>query len=175
LHRIGLDTYVGMGASNLVAFFIILTTAATLHVHGVHDIDSAAAAAAALKPIAGPFAFALFTAGIVGTGLLAVPVLAGSAAYGVGEALTWKTGLEKRPSSAVGFYAVIVGATLGGTAMNYLHLNPMKALYWTAVINGVIAVPILVAIMVVASKRRVMGRFAISRRLQAMGWLTTAV
>jgi len=175
LHRIGVDTYLGMGASNIVAFFIILTTAATLHAHGVHDIESAAQTAQALKPVAGPFAFALFAMGIVGTGLLAVPVLAGSAAYAVGETMQWKSSLESAPGKARGFYAVIAVATLAGTAMNFVHINPIKALFWTAVINGVIAVPMLAAVMLVAAKHQAMGRFAISGKLRAMGWLTTAV
>jgi NRAMP (natural resistance-associated macrophage protein)-like metal ion transporter len=175
LHRIDVDTYLGMGASNVVAFFIILTTAATLHAHGVHDIESAAQTAQALKPLAGPFAFALFAMGIVGTGLLAVPVLAGSAAYAVGETMQWKSSLESKPNKARGFYAVIAIATLAGTAMNFVHVNPIKALFWTAVINGVIAVPMLAAVMLVAAKQKAMGRFAISGRLRAMGWLTTAV
>jgi Mn2+/Fe2+ NRAMP family transporter len=175
LHRIGVDTYLGMGASNLVAFFIILTTAATLHAHGVHDIQSAAQTAEALKPVAGNFAFALFALGIVGTGLLAVPVLAGSSAYAVGETLQWKSSLESKPMRARGFYAVIAVATLAGTAMNFVHVNPIKALFWTAVINGVIAVPMLAAVMLVAAKRQAMGDFAISGRLRVMGWVTTAV
>ena len=175
LHRIDIDTYLGMGASNLVAFFIILTTAATLHAHGVHDIESAAQTAQALKPVAGAFAFALFAMGIVGTGLLAVPVLAGSAAYAVGETMQWKSSLESKPNKARGFYAVIAIATLAGTAMNFVHINPIKALFWTAVINGVIAVPMLAAVMLVAAKHKAMGRFAISGKLRAMGWLTTVV
>ena len=175
LHRIDVDTYLGMGASNVVAFFIILTTAATLHAHGVHDIESAAQTAQALKPVAGPFAFALFAMGIVGTGLLAVPVLAGSAAYAVGETMQWKSSLESKPTKARGFYAVIAIATLAGTAMNFVHVNPIKALFWTAVINGVIAVPMLAAVMLVAAKQKAMGRFAISGKLRAMGWITTAV
>jgi NRAMP (natural resistance-associated macrophage protein)-like metal ion transporter len=173
LHRIGVDTYVGMGASNLVAFFIIVTTAATLHAHGAHDIESAAQTAQALRPIAGEFAAVVFAAGIIGTGLLAVPVLAGSAAYAVGETFGWKTGLERRPARARRFYAVIAVATLAGTAMNFVHVNPIRALFWAAVINGVIAVPMLAAIMVVAARASAMGRFAISGRLRAMGWLTT--
>jgi Mn2+/Fe2+ NRAMP family transporter len=164
-----------MGASNVVAFFIILTTAATLHAHGVHDIESAAQTAQALKPVAGEFAFALFALGIIGTGLLAVPVLAGSAAYAVGETMQWATGLERKPRLARGFYAVIAMATLAGTAMNFIHVNPIKALFWTAVINGVIAVPMLAAVMLLAARRSTMGRFAISGRLKAMGWLTTLV
>ena len=175
LHRIDIDTYLGMGASNIVAFFIILTTAATLHAHGVHDIESAAQTAQALKPVAGPFAFALFAMGIVGTGLLAVPVLAGSAAYAVGETMQWKSSLESKPRQARGFYAVIAVATLAGTAMNFVHVNPIKALFWTAVINGVIAVPMLAAVMLVAAKQKAMGSFAISGLLRAMGWITTAV
>ena len=175
LHRIDIDTYLGMGASNLVAFCIILTAAATLHAHGVHDIESAAQTAQALKPVAGPFAFALFALGIVGTGLLAVPVLAGSAAYAVGETLQWNSSLESKPRQARGFYAVIAIATLAGTAMNFIHVNPIKALFWTAVINGVIAVPMLAAVMLVAAKRTAMGPFAVSGKLRAMGWLTTAV
>ncbi len=175
LHRIGIDTYLGMGASNLVAIFIILTTAATLHAHGVHDIQSAAQTAEALRPVAGSFAFALFAMGIVGTGLLAVPVLAGSSAYAVGETMQWTSSLESRPARARGFYAVIAVATLAGTAMNFVHVNPIKALFWTAVINGVIAVPMLAAVMLVAARRRVMGEFAVSGWLHAMGWLTTAV
>ena len=175
LHRIGIDTWVGMGASNLVGFFIVLTTAATLHVHGVHDIQSAAQTAQALKPVAGEFAFALFAMGMVGTGLLAVPVLAGSAAYAVGETMQWKSSLESKPGRARRFYAVIAVATLAGTAMNFIHVNPIKALFWTAVINGVIAVPMLAAVMLVAARHRAMGRFAISGGLRAMGWLTTAV
>ena len=173
--RIGLDTCLGMGVSNLVAYFIILTAAVTLYAHGVRDIESASQAAEALKPIAGEFAFAVFAAGIVGTGLLAVPVLAGSAAYGLGEAMAWRVGLEKKPERARGFYAVIAVATLAGTAMNFLHINPMKALFWTAVINGVIAVPILAAMLLLAAKPSAMGEFVISGKLQALGWLTTAV
>jgi NRAMP (natural resistance-associated macrophage protein)-like metal ion transporter len=175
LHRIDVDTYLGMGASNIVAFFSILTTAATLHAHGVHDIESAAQTAQALKPVAGSFASALFAMGIVGTGLLAVPVLAGSAAYAVGETMKWRSSLESKPGKARRFYAVIAVATLAGTAMNFVHVNPIKALFWTAVINGVIAVPMLAAVMLVAAKRDAMGKFAISGMLRAMGWLTTAV
>ena len=175
LGRIELDTYFGMGISNLVAFFIILTTAVTLNRHGVHDIESAAQAAEALRPVAGEFAFVLFAAGIVGTGLLAVPVLAGSAAYGVAEALAWRTGLERKPGRAKGFYGVIVAATIIGVAVNFTHINPVKALFWTAVINGVIAVPILVVIMLMAARPAVMGQFVVSTRLKVMGWVTAAV
>ncbi|WP_211251636.1 NRAMP family divalent metal transporter [Andreprevotia chitinilytica] len=175
LARIKLDTWIGMGLSNFVAFFIILTTAVTLFAHGVTNIDSASKAAEALRPIAGNFAFFLFAAGIIGTGLLAIPVLAGSAAYGVGEALKWITGLEKTLAQAHGFYAVIVLATLAGVGMNYSGINPIKALFWTAVINGVIAVPILVVIMLMAVRPKIMGAFVVSRRLLMVGWLTTVV
>ncbi|HEY9025766.1 MAG TPA: divalent metal cation transporter [Burkholderiaceae bacterium] len=175
LHRIDVDTYLGMGASNLVGFFIVLTTAATLHAHGVHDIESAAQTAQALRPVAGEFASALFAMGMVGTGLLAVPVLAGSAAYAVAETMRWRSSLESAPGKARRFYAVIALATLAGTAMNFVHVNPIKALFWTAVINGVIAVPMLAAVMLVAARHQAMGRFAISGGLRAMGWLTTAV
>ena len=175
LQRIGVDTALGMGVSNLVAFFIMLTAAATLHAHGVRDIDSAARTAEALRPLAGPFAFALFALGVVGTGLIAVPVLAGASAYAVAETMHWPAGLERAPLRARGFYAVIAIATLAGTAMNFVHVNPIRALYWTAVINGVIAVPMLAAILVLASRKRTMGRFAVSGMLRAAGWLTAAV
>ena len=125
--------------------------------------------------MAGNFAFALFALGIVGTGLLAVPVLAGSSAYAVGETMQWAIGLERKPMLARGFYAVIAVATLAGTAMNFVHINPIKALFWTAVINGVIAVPMLAAVMLLAARKRAMGQFAISGKLKAMGWLTTIV
>src|SRR6202011_5431060 len=137
--RIRIDTYVGMAFSNLVALAIIITTAATLHVAGVTDIETSSQAAEALKPIAGAFAFTVFTLGIVGTGLLAVPVLAGSAAYALGEARKWPIGLARRPKQAKAFYAAIVVATLGGVGMSLSPLDPIKALFWSAVINGVVA------------------------------------
>lgn len=168
-------TWFGMAVSNVIAFFIMVTAAAILHAHGVTDIDSAAQAAKALEPIAGRFAEVLFAAGMVGTGLLAVPVLAGSSAYAVGEIMKWNVGLGNRPLQAKGFYAVIAISTWLGIGMNLLHLNAMKALYWTAVINGVIAAPILVAVMLVAARRSVMGGLPISRSLKFWGWLTTAV
>jgi Mn2+/Fe2+ NRAMP family transporter len=175
LERIGVDTWFGMGVSNVIAFFIMLTTAATLHAHGVVDVDSAGRAAEALRPVAGDLAFGLFALGIVGTGLLAVPVLAGSAAYGVGEAMGWRTGLEHKPRQARNFYGVIAAATLIGIALNFTHVNPVRALYWSAVVNGVIAAPILAAILVVASRRAAMGEFVISGRLRIAGWITAAV
>jgi NRAMP (natural resistance-associated macrophage protein)-like metal ion transporter len=173
--RIRLDTYIGMAISNIVALFIIITCAATLNAHGITNIQTSAQAAEALRPIAGPAAFAIFALGIVGTGLLAVPVLAGSAAYAVGEAFGWHVGLARKFSRAHAFYGTIVVATLVGAFLNFTPIDPIKALFWTAVINGVIAVPMLAAVMLVASKEQAMGRFAISGRLRAMGWLTTAV
>jgi NRAMP (natural resistance-associated macrophage protein)-like metal ion transporter len=175
LDRMKIDTYIGMAASNVVAFFVILTAAVTLHAHGVHDVSSASQAAQALAPVAGHMAAAVFSIGIIGTGLLAVPVLAGSAAYGVAETMQWKWGLERKPASAARFYAVIAVATLAGVAMNFADINPMKALYWTSVINGVIAMPILAAVMLVASRRSVMGTLVVSGRLKLLGWTATAV
>jgi Mn2+/Fe2+ NRAMP family transporter len=173
--RMEIDTYAGMGISNLVGFFIILTAALSLHLHGVNDIGTAAEAAAALRPIAGPFAFVVFSVGIIGTGMLAVPVLAGSAAYGVAEAMGWTFGLELKASKARKFYAVITIAILVGVALNIAAVDPIKALFWTAVINGVVAVPLIVVILLMSSQERVMGQFAISRRLKFMGWLTAAI
>jgi NRAMP (natural resistance-associated macrophage protein)-like metal ion transporter len=173
--RMQVDTLVGMGVSNLVALFIMLTTAATLNAHGVSDIQTSSQAAEALRPIAGPFAFTFFALGIIGTGLLAVPVLAGSAAYAVGEALKWRVGLAQRPGRAPAFYGTIALATLIGATLNFTPLDPIKALFWSAVINGVAAVPIMVVIMLLASRKQVMGQFALRRSLKALGWLATAV
>lgn len=175
LRRINWETGIGMAVSNLVAFFIMLTTAATLHAAGKTDIQSTEQAAEALKPIAGEAAFLLFSLGIVGTGLLAVPVLAGSAAYALGEVRGWKTGLERRPRDAVPFYSVIGAAILIGLAVDYLPIDPMKALIWSAVLNGVIVVPIIAAMMIVASRRDVMGAFTASAWQRWLGWLTFAV
>jgi NRAMP (natural resistance-associated macrophage protein)-like metal ion transporter len=175
LHRIGIDTIVGMGFSNIVALSIIVTTAATLHAHGIADIQSSAQAAEALRPIAGNFAFALFAMGIVGTGLLAVPVLAGSSAYAIGEAMQWPSGLARQPKEAMAFYATLVLATLIGVLFNFLPIDPIRALYWSAVLNGVIAVPVMVIMMLMAARFKVMGQFAISGWLQTIGWLSTGV
>jgi len=175
LHRIGIDTIVGMGFSNIVALAIIVTTAATLHAHGVTDIQSSAQAAEALRPIAGNFAFGLFAMGIIGTGLLAVPVLAGSSAYAIGEAMQWPSGLARQPKEAMAFYATLVLATLIGVLFNFLPIDPIRALYWSAVLNGVIAVPVMVIMMLMAARFKVMGQFAISGWLQTMGWLSTGV
>jgi len=173
--RIRFDTLVGMAFSNLIALAIMLATAATLHVRGVTDIQTAADAALALKPIAGQFAFALFAMGIIGTGLLAVPVLAGSAAFAVSEARGWKKGLEYTPRQAMRFYAIIVASTLTGVLLDWSSLDPMKALFWSAVLNGIAAVPIMVAMMVIASQRKVMGRFTERPVLLIFGWAATAV
>jgi NRAMP (natural resistance-associated macrophage protein)-like metal ion transporter len=172
--RIGIDTYIGMGMSNVVAFFIILTTAVTLHAHGVKDIATAAQAATALRPIAGKFAFTLFSLGIIGTGLLAVPVLAGSAAYGVAEAMRWKFGMERKFSEATHFYGIIAAAVLMGVAMNFTSVDPIRALFWSAVINGVVAVPLIVVIMLMASRKKVMRQFVIPQHLKWGGWITAA-
>src|SRR5207248_1420832 len=171
IRRIEIDTYVRMGLSNLVAFFIIVTTAATLHAHGVTDVQTSEQAAEALRPIAGEFAFFLFALGILGTGLLAIPVLAGSAAYALAEAMGWPTGLARQPRDAKAFYATIVGGTLIGVAINFVNIDPMKALFWTAVINGVVAVPVMVLMMLMTMRREVMGQFTLPRPLWAIGWL----
>jgi NRAMP (natural resistance-associated macrophage protein)-like metal ion transporter len=173
--RIKADTLLGMALSNIVAFFIILTTAVTLHAHGQTDISSAAQAAEALRPIAGRLAFMLFALGIIGTGLLAIPVLAGSLAYGVSETLLWKTGLERKPLDAIGFYFVIMASTVLGAVLIFLHVNPIKALVWSAVINGIVAVPLMVLIMLMASHSAIMGKFTLSMSLKSLGWLATGV
>jgi len=175
LGRIRLDTYVGMALSNLVAFFIILTTAAALHAHGQTDIATSADAAKALEPLAGHWAFLLFVCGIVGTGLLAVPVLAGSAAYAIGEAFRWRASLEHAPEKAPKFYAAIAVATLIGLAMNFVHLDPIRALFWAAVLNGITAAPLMLVIMLMAKSRKVMGKFIVPRYLQVVGWAATTV
>lgn len=169
------DTIAGMAISNIVALAIMISTAATLHAAGKTDIATAADAAQALEPLAGKFAFLLFSLGIIGTGLLAVPVLAGSAAYAVGDLRGWKTSLDDKPWEAVGFYSVIGVAVALGLCIDYTGIDPMKALFWSAVINGVIAVPMMVAMMVVVGSRRLMGQFTLGWGLGAWGWLSTAV
>jgi NRAMP (natural resistance-associated macrophage protein)-like metal ion transporter len=175
LRRIRWDTYVGMGFSNSIAFFIILSTAATLHVAGVTNIETSAQAAEALRPLAGPFAFWLFSIGIIATGMLAVPVLAGSAAYAVAEAFHWRTGLDLHPDEGKKFYSIIAFATLGGVALNFAPIDPIKALFWSAVINGVIAVPIMVVMMILGGRENVMGQFTLRKRLTRIGWAATVV
>jgi Mn2+/Fe2+ NRAMP family transporter len=175
LRRIGIDTVVGMFASEIVAFCIILTAAVVLHAHGKTDITSSAEAAAALRPLAGQFASALFAAGIIGTGLLAVPVLAGSAAYAGAEAFGKPSGLQHKVPRAKLFYTVLVVSSALGLAINALPIDPVKALYWSAVINGVAAIPIMAAIMVFSMSLRDMGKFVLPLWLQILGWIATAV
>jgi Mn2+/Fe2+ NRAMP family transporter len=162
-----------MGFSNLVAFSIILTTAVTLNLHGITDIQTSAQAATALRPIAGEFAFMLFSAGIIGTGLLAIPVLAGSSAYAMAGAFKWKNSLERSPVRAKQFYSVIAISTLIGIVLDFTTIDPIKALYWSAVINGVISVPIMIVMMLMAGRTDIMGRFMITTSLKVIGWLAT--
>ena len=169
------DTYLGMAFSNLIAFFIILDTGAVLYAHGVRDIQSAPQAAEALRPLAGELAFLLFSIGIIGTGLLAVPVLAGSAAYALAEALKWPIGLNRKLHKAKGFYAILSIATLLGVALNFTSIDPMKALFWSAVINGVVAVPIMVVMMLMTANPKVTGRLTLPLPQQILGWISTVV
>jgi Mn2+/Fe2+ NRAMP family transporter len=152
-----------------------VTTAATLHVAGVTNIETSTQAAEALRPVAGPFAFTVFTLGILGTGLLAVPVLAGSAAYALAEARRWPEGLARKPKAAKAFYATIAMATMVGAAINFSPINPIKALFWSAVINGVVAVPVMAIMMLMTASPRIMGKFAVGGALRAVGWIATAV
>ncbi len=173
--RIRMDTLVGMGVSNLIAICIIYATAATLNAVGVTDIQTSSQAAEALRPVAGSFAFAVFAAGIIGTGLLAVPVLAGSGAYALSETLRWQKGLDRRWLQAKAFYGTIAVSTLAGVGLNFTGLNPVRALYWSAVVNGVLAAPVMAVIMVLATDGRVMGRLTVPRPMIVGGWLATAV
>jgi Mn2+/Fe2+ NRAMP family transporter len=175
LRRIQWDTWSGMFYSNITAYFIILATAVTLNAAGLQDIDSAAQAASALKPLAGNFAYILFALGILGVGLIGVPVLAGSAGYALSEAMGWKSGLERKAADARGFYGVIAVSVLAGLAIQYSPISPMKALFWSAVINGVVAVPLMIVIIVMVSKKSVMGKFTAGRLTTALGWIATAV
>ncbi|MBB5398181.1 NRAMP (natural resistance-associated macrophage protein)-like metal ion transporter [Paraburkholderia youngii] len=172
LRRIRFDTWVGMGVSNFVAFFIMLTAAATLHLHHI-EVKTSADAARALEPFAGRFAYVLFALGIIGTGLLALPVLAGSAAYAAAGSFRWRSSLALHLTLAREFYAVIALAIVGGVAITFMHFDPIRALYWSAVINGVTAVPIMVVMMLIARSRRVMGQFAVKGVLAWGGWLAT--
>ena len=174
--RIALDTRVGMAFSNLVAFFIILTTAVTLHASGSDaGIQTAADAAKALQPLAGPLAFGLFAMGIVGTGMLAVPVLTGSAAYAVSETFRWRASLESKPNRAPKFYRFLAVATLIGIVMNFVGIDPIRALYWSAVINGVVSVPLMVILMLMSANRAVVGKFELPPYLRIIGWIATAI
>lgn len=176
LRRIKLDTLVGMGFSNLIAFFVILSTGATLHAAGVTDIQTSAQAAEALRPLAGDLSFLLFSLGIIGTGMLAVPVLAGSAGYAVAEAAGWSGTLSARldKGEGRGFYGVIAAATLGGVVLCFTPMDPVKELFWSAVLNGIIAVPIMAVMMLLASRKSTMGEHVIGPRLRWLGWLATA-
>ena len=175
LRRIKIDTWIGMTFSNAIAFSIMLTTAVTLHNAGITDIESSAQAAEALKPIAGKFAFMLFAAGIIGTGMLAIPVLAGSAAYAVSEAMKWPIGHGLEPTQAKGFYGIIMLATVIGIGIDLAPVDPIKALLWSAMLNGVIAVPIMAVMMRMAVRPSIMGAFTITPRLQRLGWFATAL
>ncbi|MGA7072004.1 MAG: divalent metal cation transporter [Bradyrhizobium sp.] len=173
--RIQWDTWSGMLYSDLTAYFIILATAVTLNVAGITDIETAAQAASALRPLAGDFAFLLFALGILGVGMIGVPVLAGSAAYALSEAMGWQSGLERRAKDARGFYGVIAISVLAGLFIQYSPISPMKALFWSAVINGVVAVPLMVVIVLIASRKSVMGAFTSGRTIIILGWIGTAI
>jgi len=175
LERMGIDTWVGMGISNLISLFIVIATAATLHAHGVTDINSSAQAAEALRPIAGVFTFFLFALGIIGTGLLAIPVLAGSAAYAVCETFNWVEGLDHKLRDARAFYGVIAAATLIGLALNFVGVDPIKALYWSAVLNGVLAAPMMAAMLLIATNRKIMAEFVLPWPMKVGGALAALV
>lgn len=174
LRRLRVDTVVGMGFSNLIAFFMIVATAATLHVSGVSHIETTSEAAKALEPVAGKFAFLLFAAGVVGTGLLALPVLSGSAAYAIASLLKVRKGLDQPPAAATSFYAILAGAMVVGMAISASGLNPIRTLYWAAVINAVISVPIMVAVMVAASHEKIVGNMKMPSVWRFLGWAATA-
>jgi Mn2+/Fe2+ NRAMP family transporter len=169
------DTWFGMAVSNIIGFFVILTAATVFNAHGVTDIQTTSQAAEALRPMAGRLAYLLFALGIIGTGLLAVPVLAGSAAYALGETYRWPVGLQKKPRRAPWFYATIAIATSAGVLLNATHVSPIKALYWSAVVNGISSAPIMTVIMLLATRRRVMGAFQLPLRLRVFGWVATCV
>jgi len=175
LARIRVDTLVGMGFSNLVALFIVFATAATLNANGITEIQTASQAAEALRPVAGALTFTLFAAGIIGTGMLAVPILAGSAAYAVSEMFQWREGLDRRPVEAKAFYATIAAATGIGVALNFTTVDPIKALYWSAIVNGILAVPLMAVMMMIAVNARIMGRLTLSRPMIIGGWFATIV
>src|SRR5580692_4139319 len=175
IHRIKIDTTVGMVFSNVIAFSIILTTAAVLNAGGITNINSATQAAEALRPLAGDFTFLLFALGIIGTGLLAIPVLAGSAAYGVAEAFGWQATLEAKAPDAVGFYTIIAAATVIGFALGFTGIDAIHMLVWSAVLNGIVAVPVMAMMMIIVANPKVMGRFKARSWLVALGWLGTAL
>lgn len=175
LYRIKLDTTIGMLFSNIIAFCVMLATAITLNQHGITDIETTKQAAEALRPIAGDFAFTLFALGVIGTGMLAVPVLAGSAAYAVADVFQWRSGLDHTLSEAKGFYGVLIAATLVGTLIDFSALDPIKALVWSAVVNGVVAVPIMFVMMRLGSNRTILGDYTLSLRHRILGWFATFV
>jgi Mn2+/Fe2+ NRAMP family transporter len=175
INRIRIDTTVGMVFSNVIAFSIILTTAAVLNGHGVTNINSATEAAEALRPLAGNFTFLLFALGIIGTGMLAIPVLAGSAAYGVSEAFGWHATLEAKAPDAVGFYTIIAAATVIGFGLTFTGIDGFHMLVWSAVLNGIVAVPIMTMMMVIVANAKLMGRFRARPWLVALGWIGTAL
>lgn len=175
LRRISWDTWSGMFYSDITAYFIILATAVTLNISGITNIETAAQAAAALRPLAGDFAYLLFALGILGVGLIGVPVLAGSAAYALCEAVGWKWGLERKATDARAFYSIIAVSVLAGLVIQYSPISPMKALFWSAVINGVVAVPLMVVIILLASRKSAMGRFTSGRTILGLGWIATAI
>jgi hypothetical protein len=175
LQRMAIDTNIGMAFSNGIAFCIMLTTASTLHEAGITTIATAADAAEALRPLAGPLTFALFSLGIIGTGLLAVPVLAGSAGYVVAEAMHWRSSLELKPLRARGFYAVITIATLIGALIGFTSLDPIRMLFWAAVLNGFVAVPVMIAMMIIVTRPALMGRYRATAFLAIAGWGSTAL
>jgi Mn2+/Fe2+ NRAMP family transporter len=174
LERIRADTLIGMTFSNVIAISIIMTTATTLNKAGITSVESSAQAAEALRPVAGAFAFILFASGIIGTGLLAVPILAGSAAYAVGEGCKWPVGLSRKPKQATAFYSILTVATLLGVGIALSPIDPIKALYWSAVINGVVAVPVMSVMMVLTAQRKIMGKFVVVGWLRWLGWASTA-
>ncbi|RRA47653.1 NRAMP family divalent metal transporter [Acidipila sp. EB88] len=173
--RIQGDTIAGMSASNIIAIFIIYATAATLHASGVTSIQTSSQAAEALRPLAGRFAFTIFAAGIIGTGLLAVPVLAGSGAYALAETFGWQEGLSRQLLEAKSFYAAIAIATMLGAAINFTSLDPVKALYWSAVVNGILAAPVMAAVMLISGNPRIMGELTVVGVMKALGWCATAL
>jgi NRAMP (natural resistance-associated macrophage protein)-like metal ion transporter len=175
LDRMRSGTYLGMAFSNIIAFFIILDTAAVLHAHGITDIQTGAQAAEALRPLAGELAFLLFSIGIIGTGLIAIPVLAGSSAYALAEALKWPIGLERKLHRAKGFYGILIVATAIGVALNFIGMNPIKALFWSAVINGVAAVPIMIVMMLMTTNKNITGGVKLPTLQSVIGWVATGV
>lgn len=175
LYRIKLDTAIGMIFSNIIGFCVMLATAITLNQHGITDIQTTKQAAEALRPIAGDFAFVLFSLGIIGTGMLAVPVLAGSAAYAVADVFEWRSGLDHTLSEAKGFYGVLIIATLVGTLVDFTTLDPIKALIYSAVVNGIVAVPIMVVMIKIGANKMILGDYTLSHRHRWLGWIATLV